>query len=165
MSIARHTNAEGLTVIHMRLPASGRKVLAATLAAIVLSSAAHFTPARAQSDPDSGGPPTPRVDLPLQIGFARGGTALYITPEVGVDPTAGQDTINTALAVARGFNANFIPTNFASLATLTPPGSPAIRNIFVFTTQGNVLSATPTPPGPGNTNELLAALEGQPGHV
>jgi hypothetical protein len=153
MSIARHTNAEGLTVIHMRLPASGRKVLAATLAAIVLSSAAHFTPARAQSDPDSGGPPTPSVDLPLQVGFARGGTAIYITPEVGVDPSQGQEFVSTAQTIAKGFNANFIPTNFATL-----PGSTAIRNIFVFSTQGNVLSATPTPPGPGNTNANYSPL-------
>jgi hypothetical protein len=138
---------------------SGARAFLAVVAATSLYLlAAHPILARAQSNKGSGGPPTPRVDLPLQIGFARGGTALYITPEVGVDPTAGQDTINTALAVARGFNANFIPTNFASLATLTPPGSPAIRNIFVFTTQGNVLSATPTPPGPGNTNANYSPL-------
>jgi hypothetical protein len=138
---------------------SGARAFLAVVAAMSLYLlAAHPILARAASDPDRGGPPTPRVDLPLQIGFARGGTALYITPEVGVDPTAGQDTINTALAVAKGFNANFIPTNFASLATLTPPGSPAIRNIFVFTTQGNVLSATPTPPGPGNTNANYSPL-------
>jgi hypothetical protein len=31
-----------------------------------------------------------RVSLPLQIGFFNGQTALYITPEVGVDPRAGQ---------------------------------------------------------------------------
>ena len=149
----------GLHALRIRLPASRRKVFAAALAAMMFyPMAADLTLARAQSNTSDGRPRTPRVDLPLQIGFARGGTALYITPEVGVDPTAGQETINTALSIARGFNANFIPTNFASLATLTPPGSPAIRNIFVFTTQGNVLSATPTPPGPGNTNANYSPL-------
>lgn len=95
----------------------------------------------------------PKVVLPLQIGFARGGTALYITPEVGVDPSAGADIIATAQAVAKGFNANFIPLNFSTL-----PNSAAVRNIFVFSTQGNVLSATPTPAGPGNTNPNYSPL-------
>ena len=31
-----------------------------------------------------------RVSLPLTIGFFNGQTSLYITPEVGVDPSAGQ---------------------------------------------------------------------------
>jgi hypothetical protein len=31
---------------------------------------------------------SPRVSLPLQVGFFNGATALYITPEVGVDPNA-----------------------------------------------------------------------------
>src|SRR5260370_5151289 len=52
-----------------------------------------------------------------------------------------------AQAGGRGFGANYIPTNLGVL-----PGTPAVRNIFVFTTQGNVLSATPTPAGPGDTN-------------
>ncbi len=124
----------------------------ATVAAFALILAFVAAPVRTNAG-DKSSPPTPRVDLPLQVGFARGGTAIYITPEVGVDPSAGQDTIDTALAVAKGFNANFIPTNFATL-----PGSAAIRNIFVFTTQGNVLSATPTPPGPGNTNANYSPL-------
>jgi hypothetical protein len=96
---------------------------------------------------------SPRVSLPLQIGFARGGTALYITPEVGVDPSAGADIVATAQQVAKGFGANFIPTNFSTL-----PNSPAVRNIFVFSTQGNVLSATPTPAGPGDTNANYSPL-------
>jgi hypothetical protein len=85
-------------VIHMRLPASGRKVFAATLAAIVLYSLlAHFTLARAQSDGDSGDrAEAPRVSLPLQVGFFNGATALYITPEVGVDPNAPAATIAAA---------------------------------------------------------------------
>jgi hypothetical protein len=95
----------GIKVIRTELTkfsGSGARAFLAVVAAMSLYLlAAHPILARAASD------------LPLQIGFPRGGTALYITPEVGVDPTAGQDT------------------------SLTPPGSPAIRNIFVFTTQGN----------------------------
>jgi hypothetical protein len=129
MSTARYTNVEGLSVIHMQLPASGRRVLAATLAAIVLSSAAHFTPARAQSDADSGDRAvSPRVSLPLQVGFFNGATALYITPEVGVDPNAPAATIAAAKQIAEGFNANFIAQNFGVL-----PDSTAVNDIFVFT--------------------------------
>jgi hypothetical protein len=124
----------------------------ATVAAFALTLAFVAAPVRTNAG-DKPSPPTPRVDLPLQIGFARGGTAIYITPEVGVDPSAGQDIVSTAQTIAKGFNANFIPTNFATL-----PGSAAIRNIFVFTTQGNVLSATPTPAGPGNTNANYSPL-------
>ena len=50
-----------------------------------------------------------RVSLPLTIGFFNGQTALYITPEVGVDPSAGQSTVAAAQQIAAGFNANFIP--------------------------------------------------------
>jgi len=48
-----------------------------------------------------------------------------------------------------GFNANFIPQNFASL-----PGSGAVDDIFVFTnfSQSNVLASAPEPAGPGNTD-------------
>jgi hypothetical protein len=90
-----------------------------------------------------------RVSLPLQIGFFNGQTALYITPEVGVDPNAGPSTVAAAQQVATGFNANFIPLNFASL-----PGSGAVDDIFVFTnfSQGNVLASAPDPAGPGNTD-------------
>jgi hypothetical protein len=90
-----------------------------------------------------------RVGLPLQIGFFNGQTALYITPEVGVDPSAGPNTVAAAQQVAAGFNANFIPQNFASL-----PGSGAVDDIFVFTnfSQGNVLASAPNPAGPGNTD-------------
>ncbi len=108
----------------------------------------HVTLAQTNSNSENGEQAaTPRVNLPLQLGFARGGTALYITPEVGVDPSAGAVIVSTAQAVAKGFGANYIPTHFGVL-----PGTPAVRNIFVFSTQGNVLSATPTPAGPGDTN-------------
>lgn len=90
-----------------------------------------------------------RASLPLQIGFFNGQTALYITPEVGVDPSAGQSIIAAAQQVATGFNANFIPQNFASL-----PGSGAVDDIFVFTNfnQGNVLASASNPAGPGNAD-------------
>jgi hypothetical protein len=109
-----------------------------------------------------------RVSLPLQIGFFNGKTALYITPEVGVDPNAGPSTVAAAQQVAVGFNANFIPLNFASL-----PGSGAVDDIFVFTNfnQGNVLSSAPNPAGPANTDtdytplwkvSLVSWIKGRP---
>ena len=109
-----------------------------------------------------------RVSLPLQIGFFNGQTALYITPEVGVDPSAGSSTVAAAQQVAVGFNANFIPLNFASL-----PGSGAVDDIFVFTnfSQGNVLASAPNPAGPGNTDadytplwqvNLVSWIKGRP---
>src|SRR5271163_3484015 len=87
------------------------------------------------------------ANLPVQQGFANGGLAIYITPEVGVDPNS--TFVSTAQSIAKGFNANFIPANWATL-----PGSAAVRSIFVFTnvTQGNVLGVLPNPAGPKNTN-------------
>jgi hypothetical protein len=87
------------------------------------------------------------ANLPVQQGFANGGLAIYITPEVGVDPNSS--FVSTAQSIAKGFNANFIPANWATL-----PNNPPVRRIFVFTnfTQGNVLSALPIPAGPNNTN-------------
>ena len=96
-----------------------------------------------------------RVSLPLTIGFFNGQTALYITPEVGVDPSAGASTVAAAQQIAVGFNANFIPLNFASL-----PGSGAVDDIFVFTNsnQGNVLASAPNPAGPDNTDTDYSPL-------
>jgi hypothetical protein len=98
---------------------------------------------------------SPRVSLPLQVGFFNGGTALYITPEVGVDPTAPAVVIAAAKQVATGFNSNFIPTNFGTL-----PNSPAVDDIFVFTNfvQGNVLASAPHPAGPSNTETNYSPL-------
>lgn len=139
--------------MQIKLSFLARRVFLAAVVT-VLFPFVHVTYAQAQSNSDNGElDTTPQVNLPLQTGFARGGTALYITPEVGVDPSAGADIVATAQAVAKGFGANYIPTNFGVL-----PGSPAVRNIFVFSTQGNVLSATPTPPGPGNTNNNYSPL-------
>ena len=97
----------------------------------------------------------PRVSLPLQEGFFNGATALYITPEVGVDAAPGTPTFATAQQIAKGFNSNFIPQNFASL-----PDSTAVDDIFVFTnfTQGNVLASAPHPAGPGNTDTNYSPL-------
>ncbi len=98
---------------------------------------------------------SPRVSLPLQVGFFNGATALYITPEVGVDPNAPAGIIAAAHQVAAGFNSNFIPTNFGTL-----PNSPAVDDIFVFTnfTQGNVLASSPHPAGPANTDTNYSPL-------
>jgi hypothetical protein len=103
----------------------------------------------------AGGKVSPRVSLPLQVGFFSGALALYITPEVGVDPNAPPSVIATAKQVAVGFNANFIPQNFGSL-----PGSPAVDDIFVFTNfkQGNVLASAPHPAGPANTDTNYSPL-------
>jgi hypothetical protein len=97
----------------------------------------------------------PRVSLPLQVGFFNGAAALYITPEVGVDPNAPAPIIAAAHQVANGFHSNFIPTNFGTL-----PGSPAVDDIFVFTNfnQGNVLASAPHPAGPTNTDTNYSPL-------
>ena len=96
-----------------------------------------------------------RASLPLQVGFFDGATALYITPEVGVDPNAPAAIITAAHQVANGFNSNFIPTNFGTL-----PNSPAVDDIFVFTNfaQGNVLASAPHPAGPTNTDTNYSPL-------
>jgi hypothetical protein len=98
---------------------------------------------------------SPRVILPLQVGFFRGARALYITPEVGVDPNAPPPIIAAAHQIAEGFNSNFIPTNFGTL-----PNSPAVDDIFVFTNfpQGNVLASAPHPAGPANTDKNYSPL-------
>ena len=98
---------------------------------------------------------SPRVSLPLQVGFFNGATALYITPEVGVDPNAPAAVIAAAKQVAIGFKSNFIPQNFGTL-----PNSPAVDDIFVFTnfTQGNVLASAPHPAGPANTDTNYSPL-------
>jgi len=98
---------------------------------------------------------SPRVILPLQVGFFNGATALYITPEVGVDPNAPPAIIATAHQIAEGFNSNFIPTNFGTL-----PNSPAVDDIFAFTnfTQGNVLASAPHPAGPANIDTNYSPL-------
>jgi hypothetical protein len=100
-------------------------------------------------------PVSPRVILPLQVGFFNGATALYITPEVGVDPNAPAAIIAAAHQIAEGFNSNFIPTNFGTL-----PNSPAVDDIFAFTnfTQGNVLASAPHPAGPANIDTNYSPL-------
>jgi len=149
------------------------------LAGIAALAFASGTPVKAQSAGDSreispdlqailaearfGRKVSASAKLPVQVGFARGGTALYITPEVGVNAPPGSDLYNTALSVAKGFNANFIPTHFASLPNTTAsftalPANTPVRDIYVFTTQGNVLSAAPTPAGPSDTNANYSPL-------
>ena len=112
-----------------------------------------------------------RVSLRLQVGFFAEQPALYITPEVGVDPKAPSSVIIAAKQLAASFNANFIPQNFGTL-----PNSPAVDDIFAFTnfTQGNVLASAPRPAGPANTDtnysplwqvSLVAWNPGQQGRV
>jgi hypothetical protein len=98
---------------------------------------------------------SPSVSLPLQTGFFNGALALYITPEVGVDPSAGAAIVAAAQQVASGFHANYIPQNFATL-----PNTGAVDVIFVFTnfTQGNILTSFPIPAGPTNTNARYSPL-------
>jgi hypothetical protein len=140
-----------------------RMTMLATVAAI--GAAALAGPARAQTaaaevanDPGlqklladlaAGRQVSARVSLPLQIGFFDNQPALYITPEVGVDPNAGTSTVAAAEQISEAFHANFIPANFASL-----PGSNAVDDIFVFTNfaQGNVLASAPRPAGPTNSD-------------
>jgi hypothetical protein len=100
-----------------------------------------------------------RASLPLQIGFFAGQPALYITPEVGIDPKAPSPLIAIAHQLAATFNANFIPQNFATL-----PASAAVDDIYSFPIfnsqgtvvvgfrQGNVLASRPKPAGPANTD-------------
>ncbi len=134
-----------------KLSTFGRNtVLAAFVVVALYSLAARLTPARAQNTTENGGKAvSPRVILPLQVGFFNGAKALYITPEVGVDPNAPPAIIAAAQNVAKGFNSNFIPTNFGTL-----PNAPAVDDIFVFTdfTQGNVLASAPHPAGPANSD-------------
>jgi hypothetical protein len=133
-----------------------RAGLAAFAAVALCSLAAHLAPAHAQNATESSAKAVPpRVILPLQAGFFNGGKALYITPEVGVDPNAPAGIIAAALQVAKGFNSNFIPTNFGIL-----PNSPAVDDIFVFTSgaQGNVLASAPHPAGPTNTDTNYSPL-------
>ncbi|MGB8583019.1 MAG: hypothetical protein WCD47_19535 [Candidatus Sulfotelmatobacter sp.] len=105
------------------------------------------------------------VGLPLQIGFFAGQTALYITPEVGIDPKAPSSLIAIAHQLAETFNANFIPQNFATL-----PGSPAVDDIYSFPIfnsqgtavegfrQGNVIASRPAPAGPANKSTNYSPL-------
>ena len=137
------------------------------VALLTISIAIPFTAARAQHDQNpaaldsildriaAGRQVSPRVSLPLQVGFFSGATALYITPEVGVDPDAPAAIIAAAKQVAVGFNSNFIPQNFGVL-----PGSTAVDDIFVFSNfpQGNVLASSPHPAGPGNTDPNYSPL-------
>ena len=139
-----------------RFPASIGKVSLAFATMTLCALALRPVPAQAENPTENRQEAaSPKVVLPLQTGFFNGAKALYITPEVGVDPNAPAAIIATAKSVAQGFNANFIPTNFGTL-----PNSPAVDDIFVFTnfTQGNVLASSPVPAGPLNTDTNYSPL-------
>jgi len=135
----------------------GSKALFVAFVALTFYSfAARLAPARAQNSTGNGQKAEPpRVVLPLQKGFFNGAEALYITPEVGVDPNAPSAIITAAQQVAKGFNSTFIPTNFGTL-----PNSPAVDDIFVFSNfkQGNVLASAPHPAGPANADTNYSPL-------
>ncbi len=162
MRPSRHTSFRAANVFAAHSPRQRVKVFAfAALASLAFAAGAAVAQTSGESNENSPGlqkvlfdiangrAVSATVKLPLQVGFFNGATALYITPEVGVDPSAGQSVVTTAQSIAKGFNANFIPQNFATL-----PNSPAVDDIFVFTnfTQGNVLASAPSPAGPGNTD-------------
>lgn len=107
--------------------------------------------------------------LPLTIGYFGGQPALYITPEVGVDPTAsGGAFVPLAKFLATAFNANYVPQNFATLTT--PPNNSAIADpIFVFPAgapgafngtflQANILNSSPHAAGPNNADANYTPL-------
>ncbi len=118
---------------------------------IGLTQAAAF----AQQADDSQKAPSFRVSLPLNLGYFNSQQALYITPEVGTDPSAPTSVVTAAQQLAVQFHANYIPGNFASLAN-----SPAVDDIFSFTNlkQGNVLASAPHPAGPANTDTNYSPL-------
>jgi hypothetical protein len=109
----------------------------------------------------AGQPVSATATLPVSIGYFGGQTAIYIRPEVGVDPSvSGGAFVGLAQFLAKAFNANYILQNFATLTT--PPNNSAIADpIFVFPAgtptsfngtfiQPNILNSSPHPAGPNN---------------
>jgi hypothetical protein len=120
-------------------------------------------------DFESGQSVSATATLPVTVGYFGGQPAIYITPEVGVDPSAsGGAFVPLAQFLAKAFNANYIPQNFATLTT--PPNNSAIADpIFVFPAgapgafngtfiQPNVLNSSPHPAGPNNTDTNYSPL-------
>ncbi len=153
-------------------------ILASTLVAL----SASFLQAQDKDDPkvppalsevlkdfDAGKTVSASTTLPITIGYFGGQPALYITPEVGVDPAAGGGAyIGLAKFLAKAFNANYIPQNFAALTT--PPNNTAVSDpIFVFPAgtptafngtfiQPNILNSSPHPTGPYNADTNYSPL-------
>ncbi len=111
----------------------------------------------------AGRPVSATTTLPATIGYFGGQPAIYITPEVGVDPAAsGGAFVPLAKFLAKANNSNYIPQNFATLTT--PPNNSAIADqFFVFPggaptafngtfIQPNILNSSPHPTGPNNTD-------------
>ena len=97
----------------------------------------------------AGGSVTSTANLPLQAGYFNHEPALYITPEVGVG-AGGSGAAATALTIAQGFNATYVPTAFDTLND----ENKAVDDIYVFSNfkQGNVLASAPNPAGDQNTD-------------
>jgi hypothetical protein len=117
----------------------------------------------------AGRPVSATTTLPATIGYFDGQPAIYITPEVGVDPAAsGGAYVGLAKFLANALNASYIPQNFATLTT--PPNNSAIADpIFVFPggtptsftgtfIQPNILNSSPHPTGPNNADPNYSPL-------
>lgn len=117
----------------------------------------------------AGQPVSATTTLPATIGYFGGQPAIYITPEVGVDPSAaGGAFVPLAKFLATANHSNYIPQNFATLTT--PPNNSAIADpFFVFPAgtptsfngtfiQPNVLNSSPHPTGPSNTDTNYTPL-------
>jgi hypothetical protein len=117
----------------------------------------------------AGRPVSATTTLPATIGYFGGQPAIYITPEVGVDPAAsGGAFVGLATFLATALHANYIPKNFATLTT--PPNNTAIADpIFVFPggtptafngtfIQPNILNSSPHPAGPTNADTNYTPL-------
>lgn len=131
------------------------RIVGLSMAAVALFGFGQVTASAQEGRTPDSKPPAIRVSLRVQSGFFNGQSAFYITPEVGVDPSAPASVIAAAKQLAVNFNANYIPQNFATL-----PNSPAVDDIFSFTnfTQGNVLASAPHPAGPNNTDTNYSPL-------
>jgi hypothetical protein len=117
----------------------------------------------------AGRPVSATATLPATIGYFDGQPAIYITPEVGVDPAAtGGAFVGLAKFLANALNANYILQNFATLTT--PPNNSAIADpIFVFPggtpgsfngtfIQPNILNSSPHPAGANNADRNYSPL-------
>ena len=92
MNTTRYFRSETVKVLRNR-----KGVLRAAALAFAIAVASVPASARDQSGLEgllnaiaAGAKVSPRVSLPLQVGFVNGQPALYITPKVGVAPSGGR---------------------------------------------------------------------------
>ena len=98
--------------------------------------------------------------LPVQQGFADGGAAIYITPDVGVDP-------NSCVCRHRAEHCTGIPCEFHSRELGDPGWQCRSAQIYVFTERLRKATCF----GPSRLQQvrttqswLLAAVAGEPGY-